>query len=294
MTRPLRVHLVDGTWELFRHHFGMPARVRAGERTAVRAVLRSMAGLLESGVTHLGVATDHVVESYRNALWPGYKTGDGIDPHLLAQFGPLEDALRACGVTVWPMVEFEADDALASAALRAAADPRVAQVVICSPDKDLAQCVQGQRIVQWDRRTGQFRDAEAVREHFGVAPAHIPDWLALVGDSADGFPGLPGWGAKSAAAVLARFGTLDDIPDDPGSWPTSVRGAARLADTLARQRDLAHVFRTLARLRTDVPLMPDGVDGLRWRGPAPRFADIAAELNAPELPGRLAACAPSV
>jgi len=288
VTGPLRVHLVDGTWELFRHHFGMPTGVRAREDAGVRAVVRSMVGLLDSGVTHIGVATDHVVESFRNALWPDYKTGDGIDPHLLRQFGPLEDALAACGITVWPMVEFEADDALASAAVIAGADPQVAQVVICSPDKDLAQCVQGTRIVQWDRRTDEIRDEPGVRGHFGVGPAQIPDWLALVGDSADGYPGLPGWGARSSALVLDAFGSIDAIPDDSTGWTVPVRGAARLAATLAVQRDRAVLFRTLARLRTDVQLMPHGIDDLRWRGPIAGIAGIAERIGAPELPGRLA------
>ena len=291
MTPSLRVHLVDGTWELFRHHFGMPSSVRARDNAAVRAVVRSMIGLLESGVTHLGVATDHVVESYRNALWPGYKTGEGIDPHLAAQFTPLEDALTACGITVWPMVEFEADDALASAAAIAALDPRVAQVVVCSPDKDLAQCVRGTRVVQWDRRTDQFRDQDAVRAHFGVGPAQIPDWLALVGDSADGFPGLPGWGARSAAVVLDHFGTIDAIPDDPAKWAVSIRGATRLAHGLAEQRDRALLFRTLARLRTDVPVLADGIDQLRWRAPLPAADAVAVRLGASDLPQRLAALA---
>lgn len=288
MTRPLRVHLVDGTWELFRHHFGMPSGVRARENAAVRAVVRSMVNLLDSGVTHIGVATDHVVESYRNALWPGYKTGDGIDPHLFAQFGPLEDALGACGIAVWPMVEFEADDALASAAAIAAADPRVSQVVICSPDKDLAQCVRGTRVVQWDRRTDEIRDEDGVRAHFGVGPAQIPDWLALVGDSADGYPGLAGWGARSSATVLDHFGSIDRIPDDPAQWTLPVRGAARLAATLARDREQALLFRTLARLRTDTRVLAEGVDALRWRGPTPELGAVATQLGAPELPERLA------
>lgn len=288
MPTDTRVHLVDGTWELFRHHFGMPGPVRAGELAAVRSVVRSMVGLLEDGATHIGVATDHVVESFRNALWPGYKTGAGVDPHLLAQFGPLEDALCDCGITVWPMIEFEADDALASAAAAAAADPNVRQVVICSPDKDLAQCVEDRRVIQWDRRTGQYRDADGVAEHFGVAPAQIPDWLALVGDSADGFPGLPGWGARSAAAVLAEYGSIDAIPDAPEAWSVRVRGAARLAGALADGRESAQLFRTLARLRVDVPVLPDGIAALRWRGATDRIEALAARLGAPELPERLA------
>jgi 5'-3' exonuclease len=266
----------------------MPSGVRTRDAAAVRGVVRSMAGLLESGATHLGVATDHVVESFRNALWPGYKTGEGIDPHLFAQFGPLEHALQACGIVVWPMIEFEADDALASAAARASADPAVAQVIICSPDKDLAQCVEGTRVVQWDRRNDQVRDEDAVRQHFGVAPSQIPDWLALVGDSADGFPGLAGWGARSAAAVLDGYGSIDAIPDDPEQWSIAVRGAARLASVLAADRDLAERFRTLARLRRDVEVLPSGVDALRWRGPTDRVVAIAEAIRAPELPERLA------
>jgi 5'-3' exonuclease len=247
-----------------------------------------MLGLLESGATHLGVATDHVVESFRNALWPGYKTGEGIDPHLLGQFGPLEDALRACGIVVWPMVEFEADDALASAATLAAIDPAVAQVIICSPDKDLAQCVDGTRVVQLDRRTDRYRDDAAVREHFGVAPSQIPDWLALVGDSADGFPGIPGWGARSAAAVLAGYGSIDAIPDDAGQWSVPVRGAARLARALRANRDQAELFRTLARLRRDLEVLPAGIAGLQWRGPTDAIDAIATAIGAPEVPERLA------
>jgi 5'-3' exonuclease len=288
MTPGTRVHLVDGTWELFRHHFGMPSGVRSRELAAVRSVVRSMVGLLESGATHLGVATDHVIESFRNALWPGYKTGEGVDPHLLAQFVPLEDALRACGITVWPMTEFEADDALASAAAVAAADPAVGQVVICSPDKDLAQCVEGTRIVQWDRRTDQYRDEAGVREHFGVAPGEIADWLALVGDSADGFPGIPGWGARSAAAVLASYGSIDAIPVDAAEWSVPVRGAQRLAAALAAARERAELFRTLARLRRDVTVLPDGIGALRWGGATDRIGAVADDIGAPEVPARLA------
>ena len=288
MAPTTRVHLVDGTWELFRHHFGMPSGVRSGELAAVRSVVRSMVGLLESGVTHLGVATDHVVESFRNALWPGYKTGEGVDPHLLAQFVPLEDALRACGIIVWPMTEFEADDALASAAAVAAADRSVAQVVICSPDKDLAQCVEGTRVIQWDRRADRYRDEAGVRDHFGVAPAEIVDWLALVGDSADGFPGIPGWGSRSAAAVLARYGSIDAIPPASTQWDVPVRGAQRLASALAADRERADLFRTLARLRCDVPVLPDGIDALRWRTATDHIDAVAGAIGADEVPARLA------
>jgi len=286
-TQQFEVHLVDGTWELFRHHYGMPSAVRARPNAAVRAVVRSMVGLLESGATHIGIATDHVVESFRNAIWPDYKTGDGIEPALVAQFELLEQALIACGFTVWPMVEYEADDALASVAALAARDPRVSRVIICSPDKDLAQCVQGTRVVQWDRRTDTIRDADGVRAHFGVAPAQIPDWLALVGDAADGFPGLPGWGARSASVVLAHFGTIDDIPDDPARWDVSVRGAARLAETLRDQRELAQLFRTLAVLKKTLDLSGDDVGLLRWTNPATNVPAIWDQIAAPEIPLRL-------
>jgi 5'-3' exonuclease len=231
------------------------------------------------------VATDHVIESFRNALWPGYKTGEGMDPLLYAQFQPVEEALRALGVVVWPMVEFEADDALAAAALMAAADARVEQVVVCTPDKDLAQCVRGDRIVQLDRRTREVRNESGVQAKFGVLPASIPDWLALVGDSADGFPGLPGWGAVSAATVLARYRRLEDIPEAATEWDVSVRGATRLATTLAEQRESALLFRTLATLRADAPIGPD-VDALRWGGPRAEFAAWSERLGAPTLQER--------
>src|SRR6185503_8648200 len=275
------VHLVDGTYELFRYFLSPGAvfdRSAPPELRAVRGVVASILGMLEGGATHLGVATDHVIESFRNALWPGYKTGEGIDPELHAQFGPLEDALAALGVVVWPMVEFEADDALAAAAAMAAADARVEQVVICTPDKDLAQCVRGQRVVQLDRRRGEQRDAAGVRQKFGVTPASIPDWLALVGDSADGFPGLPGWGATSAATVLARYEHLERIPERAADWSVPVRGAERLATTLNEQGERARLFRTLATLRADAPIGVD-VDGLRWAGPRPAFAGWAERLG---------------
>ena len=287
----MEVFLLDGTWELFRHHFGAPPhRDAAGnEAGAVVGVLGSVLRLLEDGATHLGVATDHVVESFRNDLWPGYKTGEGVDPVLLAQFVPLEQALEAMGVRVWPMIELEADDALASAAARAAADPAVARVVIATPDKDLGQCVGG-KVVQLDRRNGEVRDAAAVEARFGVPPASIPDWLALVGDSADGFPGLAGWGAKSAAAVLARYGRLEAIPGDPADWDAPVRGAARLAAALAGGRENAMLFRDLATLRTDAEVFADAGE-LRWRGPLPAFATVARELRAPRLLARAEALA---
>jgi 5'-3' exonuclease len=284
------VYLVDGTYELFRYFLSPAAvfdRSSPPELRAVRGVVASILGMLEGGATHLGVATDHVIESFRNALWPGYKTGAGMDPLLRAQFEPLEEALSALGVVVWPMVEFEADDALAAAAAVAAADARVEQVVICTPDKDLAQCVRGDRVVQLDRRRGEQRDEAGVLKKFGVMPASIPDWLALVGDSADGFPGLPGWGATSAATVLARYGHLERIPERAAEWDVSVRGAARLAATLAEQRERARLFRTLATLRADAPIGVD-VDGLRWHGPRPAFVAWAERLGTPALHERAA------
>jgi 5'-3' exonuclease len=286
------VHLIDGTYELFRHYFGVPSHVTADghEVGALRGVLGSVLDLLDQGATHLGVATDHVIESFRNELWPGYKSSAGVPADLLSQFDPLEVALRAMGVVVWAMEEYEADDALAAAAAAVAADARVEQVVICTPDKDLAQCVTGQRVVQLDRRQRVLRDADAVRARFGVAPESIPDYLALVGDSADGFPGLPGWGAKTAAAVLARYGHLEDIPDAPGQWDVPVRGAPKLAAVLAEQGELVRLFRDLATLRVDCVSVAD-VDELRWRGPTPAFADLAATIDAPRLVERVAALA---
>jgi 5'-3' exonuclease len=291
------VHLVDGTYELFRYFLSPGAAFdRSGPKDllGVRGVVGSILGMLEGGATHLGVATDHVIESFRNALWPGYKTGEGMDPLLYAQFEPLEEALSALGVVVWSMVEFEADDALAAAAAIAAADARVERVVICTPDKDLAQCVRGERVVQLDRRRGEQRDEAGVRKRFGVPPASIPDWLALVGDSADGFPGLPGWGAASAATVLARYGHLEQIPERGVDWDMAVRGAvrgaARLAATLAEQGERARLFRTLATLRADAPIGA-GVDALRWVGPRPGFAAWAARLGAPALHERAAGLA---
>ncbi|HET7341738.1 MAG TPA: 5'-3' exonuclease H3TH domain-containing protein, partial [Methylomirabilota bacterium] len=245
------VHLVDGTWELFRYFLSPAAafdRATPPALRAVRGVVGSLLGLLEDGATHVGVATDHVIESYRNALWPGYKTAEGLDPLLAAQFHPLEEALAALGVVVWPMVELEADDALGSAAALASADARVEQVIVCTPDKDLAQCVRGRRVVQLDRRTRELRDEAGVVAKFGVPPVSIPDWLALVGDSADGYPGLPGWGARSAAAVLARYGHLERVPKTALEWDVAVRGALRLASTLAEQRERALLFRELATL----------------------------------------------
>ena len=246
---------------------------------AVRGVLASVLGMIKEGATHIGVATDHVIESFRNELWAGYKTSAGIEPELWAQFPLLEDALVAMGVVVWPMIEFEADDALAAAAASAAADERVERVIICTPDKDLAQCVRGTRIVQMDRRTRTFRDEAGVVAKFGVPPRSIPDYLALVGDSADGYPGLRGWGAKSAAAVLARFGHLEAIPEDWREWQVKVANPAALARTLLGERESMLLFRKLATLRTDLVLF-DSIDKLIWKGPTPAFSPLAARLDA--------------
>jgi 5'-3' exonuclease len=236
-------------------------------------------GLIKAGATHVAVATDHIIESFRNRLWPGYKTGEGVEPDLLAQFPLLEDVLSAAGIVVWPMVEFEADDALAAGAMAAARDSRVERVIICTPDKDLAQCVRGTRIVQLNRRTRVMFDEIGVVQKFGVPPASIPDYLALVGDAADGYPGLPGWGAKSSAAVLAKFGHIESIPQDWREWHVNATKASALAQTLASERDKAMLFRTLATLRTDIELF-DEVDDLRWSGPKPGFDEIAARFDA--------------
>jgi 5'-3' exonuclease len=275
------IHLIDGTYELFRHYYAVPSARDADGREvgAVRAVVGSVLGMINRGATHVGVATDHVIESFRNGLWPGYKTGAGIDPDLLAQFPLLEEALSALGVAVWPMVEFEADDALAAAAAIAALDSQVERVIICTPDKDLAQCVRGTRVVQLNRRTNVVCDEAGVVQKFGVPPASIPDYLALVGDAADGYPGLKGWGAKSAAAVLAKFGRLEAIPDDWRTWKVNAANAAALALTLSRERDHAFLFRDLATLRTDIPLF-ESVDVLKWAGPTPAFADLGKRFDA--------------
>jgi 5'-3' exonuclease len=277
----LDIYLVDGTYELFRHYYALPsARDAEGrEVAAVRGVLSSVLGMIKGGATHVGVATDHVIESFRNELWPDYKTSEGIEPDLWAQFPLLEEVLTAAGVVVWPMVEFEADDALAAAAAIAARDSRVSQVIICTPDKDLAQCVSGTRIVQLNRRTRTTIDEAGVVQKFGVLPATIPDYLALVGDSADGYPGLQGWGAKSSAAVLAKFHHIEMIPADSRVWGVKVAGAGNLAATLTRDREKALLFRTLATLRTDIPLFKD-VEELRWHGEKPGFAEIASRLDA--------------
>jgi len=275
------VYLVDGTYELFRHYYALPsARDKDGrEVAAVRGVLSSVLGMIRGGATHIGVATDHVIESFRNQLWSGYKTSDGIEPDLLAQFPLLESVLSAAGIVIWPMVEFEADDALASAAVAAARDARTERVILCTPDKDLAQCVRGTRIVQLNRRTRVTLDEQAIVKKFGVLPQSIPDYLALVGDSADGYPGLRGWGAKSSAAVLAKYAHLESIPEDWREWHVNAANASALADTLSRERDRALLFRTLATLRTDLPLFDD-VDQLRWNGPTGTFDEIAAQLDA--------------
>jgi 5'-3' exonuclease len=274
------VHLVDGTFELFRAYYGSPPATDASGREvgAVRGLARSLLALAgERDVTHLAVAFDHVIESFRNGLYPGYKTGDGIDAALYSQFGLAEDVCRALGIVTWPMVDFECDDALATAAARFAADPSVERVIVCSPDKDLAQCVQGERVVCFDRMRRKRLDERGVVEKFGVHPTSIPDWLALVGDSADGYPGIPRWGAKSAAAVLAKYAHLEAIPASASDWNVAVRGAAALAASLEAHRTDAALFRQLATLRTDVPLA-ESLDDLRWRGPdAPALAAIAAE-----------------
>jgi len=276
------VYLIDGTYELFRHYYALPSAKDSDGRevAAVRGVLASVLGMMkDGGATHVAVATDHVIESFRNGLWAGYKTGEGIEPDLLAQFPLLEEVLTSAGITVWPMVEFEADDALAAAAAAAANDSRVERVIICTPDKDLAQCVSGTRIVQLNRRTRVTMDEAGVIKKFGVSPVSIPDYLALVGDTADGYPGLQGWGAKSSAAVLAKFVHLEAIPADWREWRVNVGSASTLADTFSRERENAMLFRKLATLRTDIPLF-DKVDELRWNGPTPAFADIAVGLDA--------------
>jgi 5'-3' exonuclease len=277
----LDIYLVDGTYELFRHYYALPsARDSQGrEVAAVRGVLASVMGMIKGGATHIAVATDHVIESFRNGLWPDYKTSEGVEADLLAQFPLIEEALSAAGVVVWPMVEFEADDALATAAAAAAKDKRVEHVIICTPDKDLAQCVSGTRIVQLNRRTRVSLDEAGIVQKFGIAPASIPDYLALVGDAADGYPGLPGWGAKSSAAVLAKFLHIESIPPDYREWRVKAANSIALAETLVRERERALLFRTLATLRTDISLF-DSVDQLRWNGPTPAFSELGARLDA--------------
>ena len=275
------VHLVDGTYELFRHFFspgGSHRNASGDEVGATRGVLRSLLGMVADGATHVAVATDHVIESFRNDMWPGYKTGAGIDPELWAQFPLFEEVMDAAGFTVWPMIEVEADDALAAAAQVASDDPTIGRAVICTPDKDLAQCVRDPRVIQFDRRAGVFRDEAGVREKFGVEPGSIPDWLALVGDAADGFPGLPGWGAKSAAKVLARYGHIEDIPRAPGQWDVTVRGSAALCSTLVERLDDALLFRRLATLETDVDVGTPA--DWRWTGPRTGFDELCGRIDA--------------
>jgi 5'-3' exonuclease len=284
----MNVHLVDGTYELFRHFFAVPAAadVNGQEIGAVCGVLTSVLSMIESGATHIGVATDHVVESFRNELYPGYKTSEGVEPELLSQFPILEEALEAMGVVVWPMVYFEADDALASAAGKAANDDRVKQVFICTPDKDLAQCVVGRRVVQLDRRQNILRDEAGVVEKFGVKPESIPDYLAVVGDSADGFPGVRGWGAKAAASALSRYPHLEDIPKDWKEWDPSIKKARVLSESLFSAWDDALLFRTLATLRVDAPVF-DTVEDLRWKEPRAEFEEWCRRMRAPGLLDRV-------
>lgn len=278
------VYLIDGTYELFRYFFAVPsAQNEKGEEVAaVRGVLTSVLSLLEDGVTHLGVATDHVVESFRNELYFEYKTSDGVPAELLSQFPILEEALQAMGVMVWPMIEFEADDALASAAANAAKDNRVEKIFVCTPDKDLGQCVVGTRVVQLDRRRSIVRDEVGIESKFGVKPESIPDYLALVGDSADGYPGIAGWGVKAAALALSEYGHLENIPKDWTKWPATIRGGRRLADSLFTAWDDVILFRTLATLRVDVPVFT-AVDELEWKGPRPDFESFCQRLKAPDL-----------
>jgi 5'-3' exonuclease len=284
------VYLIDGTYELFRHFFAVPSAKDANgqEIGAVRGVLTSVVSMLERSTTHIGVATDHVVESFRNDLYPGYKTAEGVPPELLSQFPILEEALAAMGVLVWPMVYYEADDALASAAAKAAQDPQVRQVIICTPDKDLGQCVVGTRVVQLDRRQNIVRDEAGVIAKFGVTPRSIPDYLAVVGDSADGFPGVAGWGAKAAALVLSQYSHLELVPKDWRQWHTSIRRARLLSESLFSAWNDALLFRTLATLRIDVPVF-DTIEDLRWKGPAPSFAGYCQQINALDLLRRVTA-----
>jgi 5'-3' exonuclease len=287
------VYLIDGTYELFRHFFAVPATADASgqEIGAVRGVLASVVSMIEKGATHLGVATDHVVESFRNDLYPGYKTSEGVAPELLSQFPILEEALQSMGILVWPEVYFEADDALASAAASAAKDPQVRQVFICTPDKDLAQSVAGTRVVQLDRRREIVRDQAGVVEKFGVNPQSIPDYLAVVGDSADGYPGIAGWGAKAAAMVLSQYPRLENIPRDCKEWHPSIKRARTLAESLFSAWDDALLFRTLATLRLDAPVFAT-VEELRWKGPRSDFEATCRRLKAPDLLRRVTAAKP--
>jgi 5'-3' exonuclease len=283
------VYLIDGTYELFRHFFAVPAAadVNGQDVGAVRGVLASVLSMIEGGADYIGVATDHVVESFRNDLYPGYKTSEGVPEELLAQFPVLEEALQAMGVMVWPMVEYEADDAMASAAVKAAQDERVGQVIICTPDKDLAQCVVGQRIVQLDRRRNLVRDEAGVVAKFGVSPQSIPDYLAVVGDSADGFPGVPGWGVKAAALAFSQYPHLENLPKDWRAWHPSIRKARVLSESLFKSWNDALLFRTLATLRLDVPVF-DTVEDLRWTGPRENFEEQCRQMKASNLLDRCA------
>ena len=282
------VHLIDGTYELFRHFFGVPSTLDSNgkEIGAVRGVLTSVLSMIEHGATHIGVATDHVVESFRNDLYPGYKTSEGVPPELLSQFPILEEALEAMGVVVWPMVDYEADDALASAADKAAKDDRVKQVLICTPDKDLSQCVVGRRVVQLDRRREIVRDEAGVVAKFGIKPQSIPDFLAVVGDTADGFPGLRGWGVKAAALTLSQYPHLESIPKDWREWHPSIRRARLLSESLHNSWSEALLFRTLATLRLDVPVF-ENVEDLRWKGPRPSFEDYCRRMRSRDLLARV-------
>jgi 5'-3' exonuclease len=300
---PVKAHLVDGTYELFRHYYGAPAHQTAGreeggreEVGATRAVLGSLLGMLEAGATHMGVATDHVIESWRNDAWPAYKSSAGVPEELLAQFPLFEEALASMGLVVWAMSDLEADDALASAAAVLCDDPGAGQILICTPDKDLGQCVRGTRVVCLDRRKNAIVDEDAVRARFGVGPASVPDWLALVGDSADGFPGVTGWGPKAASAVLGRYGTLETIPAQASAWevPLTAARASSLAGALAQELDKARLFKRLATCVVDRGILPPGaaaLDALEWRGPAAGFADMCRRLEAPVLAGRAEALA---
>ena len=288
----MKIHLVDGTYELFRNHFGAPPKQSPDGRQvgATLGLLRSLLMLLTSpGVTHVGVAFDHVIESFRNDLYTGYKTSKGVDPDLLAQFPLAEEAVAALGVVVWPMVEFEADDALGTAARRFKKNKSVEQILICSPDKDLAQVVEGNQIVCWDRRRDIIIDEAGVVEKFGVIPESIPDWLALVGDSADGYPGIPGWGAKSASLVLAHYKHMEMIPDDPGKWKVgsiSSGRAASLAQSLSQRREEALLYKKLATVREDVPLK-EKLSDLKWRGADPRLKRLCEQLGDEKIPLRI-------
>ncbi len=288
----MKIHLVDGTYELFRNHFGAPPKTAPDGREvgATLGLLRSLLMLVGSpGVTHVAVAFDHVIESFRNELYTGYKTSEGVDPILLDQFPLAEKAVSALGLVVWPMIEFEADDALATAVSRFRKNKSVEQILICSPDKDLSQLVDGDRIVCWDRRRELIIDEAAVVEKFGVHPSSIPDWLALVGDSADGFPGIPGWGAKSASTVLAHYEHIEAIPDEAGKWglkTISPGRAASLAESLSQRRAEALLFKELATVRVDVPIQ-EKLNDLKWQGAYPRLKKICHELGDERIPGRI-------